>query len=364
MKAVQVRALLLDALHQVLDNKVFRILLCLALLPPLLTLLVHFREDEVVLLFGWRNLSYDSFSMLAGGSLDPRETVISVLVSLVIDGLTGTFGVLICLTATAFFVPQMIEKGAADVLFHKPLSRLTLYLWRYLAGLVFVVLLAGVTCVGTFLGLLIFSSYSDPGILAAIVTLSFGFGIAYAVSMLFGVLTKSAVASLLCTFIFLFANGCVVQEAWVFKEWWGETTSAEMLEEALAENETEGDAQGIDPPPIDPFTTINPWLRRAATVADVLHAGLPMTRDVELAGRELRLAAERNPYQDRDTGVTFYDLPQNAERRDAPSPGSLPTAVTTAFGAPRLVLAFEDQATELTLHRRPRGERSPGRKER
>ena len=91
----------------------------------------------------------------------------------------------------------MIEKGAADVLFHKPLGRLTFYLSRYFAGLFFVGLLATLMAVGMYAGFLLVSGYHDPGILLAAPLLTYLFGLIYAVAMWVGVVTRSTVAAML-----------------------------------------------------------------------------------------------------------------------------------------------------------------------
>ena len=49
MNGPQLRALVADAIYQVLDNWVFRILACLTILPILLTFLIGFRDDKISL---------------------------------------------------------------------------------------------------------------------------------------------------------------------------------------------------------------------------------------------------------------------------------------------------------------------------
>ena len=212
MKSATLRALGWDALFQVLDNWVFRILAVLALVPILASFLLGFREDEVVFLFGLRRWDYDgllrTFGGMAGGLEDAQGHVIQAFVQLIFAQLVGTFGVLFCIAATAFFVPRMIEKGAADVLFHKPIGRLALYLSRYCAGLLFVGLLSVVLVVGTYLGILLVSGYNDPGILFGALSLTYLFGLVYSVCMLIGTVTRSTVASILLSVLFFAVNGC------------------------------------------------------------------------------------------------------------------------------------------------------------
>ena len=112
-----IKALGRDALYQVLDNSVFRILVGLTTIPILLTFLIGFRESEIVFLFGLQRWSYDGLLQFlgnvqglgAGAFPEAQSLVIDVLLSLIFDYVVGWFGVLFCIAATAFFVPNMIE---------------------------------------------------------------------------------------------------------------------------------------------------------------------------------------------------------------------------------------------------------------
>lgn len=199
------RALIQDAIYQVLDNKVFRILMFVVLLMVGLTFAIGFREDEVVLLWGVKSYFYEDFLEYMGfmfgdlGSVASQRDVISFVQVLFIDYLAGTVGIFICVAATVFFVPRMLEKGAADPLFSKPVSRWSLLLARYVSGLVFIAFLSTALIGGMHLGLMLNSGYSDPTFLWSIPTMVYLFALVSAFSTLFGVLTRSTVATLLLT---------------------------------------------------------------------------------------------------------------------------------------------------------------------
>ena len=59
MNLTILRALFEDARQQVLDNKVFRLLILLTALPILGTFLVGFREDHISFLWGYQVIEYD-----------------------------------------------------------------------------------------------------------------------------------------------------------------------------------------------------------------------------------------------------------------------------------------------------------------
>ena len=85
-----VRALFADALAQVLDNRVFRILCVLVGIPILLTFLIGFKETEISFLFGWKTISYDDLiAFFTGGNriggLDPRQATIQAFQEIIVE---------------------------------------------------------------------------------------------------------------------------------------------------------------------------------------------------------------------------------------------------------------------------------------
>jgi ABC-type transport system involved in multi-copper enzyme maturation permease subunit len=117
------------------------------------------------------------------------------------QGLIGTWGagiaLLIAAIVTSFYIPNMLHKGTVDLLLAKPVRRSQLLIYKYVGGLTFMFLNTVFVVVGIWLTLGIRSGLWAPGILLSIVTLTFEFAIFYAVSTLFGVLTRSAIVSIL-----------------------------------------------------------------------------------------------------------------------------------------------------------------------
>ena len=186
MNAHVIRALLEDAFYQVLDNKVFRLLAILAIVFIAPTFLIGFHPHDITLLFGWQHVEYADLFRLVGQPppevKDVHVEVIRVVQSIFVDKLAGNFGTLFCIAATAFFVPRMLEKGAADIVFSKPVSRLALLLARYFSGILFVGILAFLLVVGMHVGFLVTSGYSDSGFLWSALTLVYVFALIHAFS--------------------------------------------------------------------------------------------------------------------------------------------------------------------------------------
>jgi ABC-type transport system involved in multi-copper enzyme maturation permease subunit len=117
--------------------------------------------------------------------------------------LVGSIGawitIILGVVITAFFIPNMLRKGAIDLLLAKPVRRPLLLFYKYLGGLSFMFLNTVVAVGGVWLVLGLRSGIWAPGFLLVILVLTFFFAILYAVSTLFGVLTRSAVVAILVT---------------------------------------------------------------------------------------------------------------------------------------------------------------------
>ncbi|MFN0009218.1 MAG: ABC transporter permease [Planctomycetota bacterium] len=298
MNGPMVRALLQDALYQVFDNKIFRLLMLLVIAFVAPTFLIGFRKDEVLVLWGWQRLTYEQIFSWLGQSTssfkDVQGGAIQVYQELVVDGLCGNLGMVFCVAATAFFVPRMLEKGSADVLLSKPLSRTMLLLARYVSGLLFVAILAFALVIGMYFGFLIVSGYNDLGFLWGAFTLVYLFAIIHAVSTLAGVLTRSTVASTLIAIACFMGTGCVHQ-IWRVRAFFHDSNEAQKLRTALdADKGSDAELPAILDEEPGTFTKL------ALLTLDTVHYTLPKTSDADLITRKLRRAIERSDLEIED----------------------------------------------------------------
>mgnify|MGYP001007260392 CR=1 FL=1 len=100
---------------------------------------------------------------------------------------------------TGFFIPNMLRKGAVDLLLVKPISRPTLLIYKYLGGLIFILVNTSIAVGGLWLALGLRSGVWANSFLLMIFTYTFFFAILYSVSTLCAVLTRSVIASILIT---------------------------------------------------------------------------------------------------------------------------------------------------------------------
>jgi ABC-type transport system involved in multi-copper enzyme maturation permease subunit len=118
---------------------------------------------------------------------------------LLVNGVGAWIAILMGVVITAFFIPNMLRKGTVDLLLVKPVRRVTLLVLKYIGGLTFMFLNSAVAVVGIWLALGLRSGIWATGFLFTIFVLTFFFAILYAVSALFGVLTRSAITAILMT---------------------------------------------------------------------------------------------------------------------------------------------------------------------
>ncbi len=270
-RLLAIRGLFTDAIFQVLDNMVFRVLIAVSLLPILLTFAVGLKEESISVLFGKWQFDYPPMMAMLGD--DPRPVAIEWLLKYVVNGLAGGIGMTLSIAATAFFVPRMLEKGAADLVFVKPLPRWSLYLSRYITGLIFVALLSIFLTSGMYFGVLFISGYNAPAILWASLTLVYLFSMVHCVTMLIGAYTRSTSAAMILGIVFFFGNGCV-HSGWQLKEQYGDMLMIE--EQAVAED---GSADASTANEKDNWRLVRDT---AFFALDALHYPLPKTSDADL----------------------------------------------------------------------------------
>lgn len=185
------------------------------------------------------------------------QTAVGPMVYAVEDTLVGGVGagvtMLLATVITAFFIPNMLRKGTIDLLLSKPIHRVPLLIYKYIGGLTFMFINTVIVVVGVWLVLGLRSGLWSTGFLLSIFVLTFEFAIFYAVSTLFGVLTRSAIVSIL--------TACL---SWVVL--W---------------------SAGIGYAVVDSTRELKPWPDWLYSTADVIHFVLPRYKDLDILSSKL-----------------------------------------------------------------------------
>lgn len=195
---MQFWALVQDAFRYSLDRKIFWVLLVISLLVALAMFCIGFDGDRVSLMFGLWSSETDVFNVL---STLGRTRVVGLLIHGVLDLFLGWIGVTLVLIATAGIFPAMMESGGIEVLLGKPISRPRLFLYKYLAAMVFVALQAVLFVVLTFLAMGFRWHVWAPGYLLCIPLMVLLFSYVFCISVLVGVHVRSAVVAILVSLV-------------------------------------------------------------------------------------------------------------------------------------------------------------------
>jgi ABC-type transport system involved in multi-copper enzyme maturation permease subunit len=116
-----------------------------------------------------------------------------------VNGFGAWIAILLSIVISALFIPNMLRKGTVDLLLVKPMSRVVLLIYKYLGGLIFILLNTAFVVVGVWTVLGLRSGVWAPAFLLSIPIITFFFAILYSVSTLFGVLSRNAIVSILMT---------------------------------------------------------------------------------------------------------------------------------------------------------------------
>jgi ABC-type transport system involved in multi-copper enzyme maturation permease subunit len=120
---------------------------------------------------------------------------------LMVTGWGAGVAILVSIIVTSMFIPNMIQKGTVEMLLVKPMPRPLLLTYKYLGGLIFMFLNTALVVLGIWTVMGLRSGIWATGFLITVFVMTFSFAILYSVSTLFGVLSRSAIVSILVTCI-------------------------------------------------------------------------------------------------------------------------------------------------------------------
>jgi len=190
----QTGAILLDAYRELNAKKLFWIVLAMSGL--VVVVFAFFGINDTGLTFGpWSFQLFDLNTTLISKELFYKSTFLSLGVTLWLRWIaTG-----IAIISTASLIPDFVASGSIELSLSKPLSRLRLFLTKYLAGLLFVFLQASVFSVLAFFVLGIRGGAWMPSVFLIIPIVTLFFSYLFSISVLVGLVTRSAIAALLVT---------------------------------------------------------------------------------------------------------------------------------------------------------------------
>jgi ABC-type transport system involved in multi-copper enzyme maturation permease subunit len=192
---IQTTAIFVDAYRELNAKKLFWIVLAIS--AVVMIAFAGFKAED-------HSLSYFGIALPDWG-IPPRAFYKSLFTSFII-GLWLTWAATIkALISTASIFPEFISGGSIDLFLSKPISRLRLFITKYMSGLLFVILQVTLVCGLGFLILGFRGGGWYPQIFWGIPIVTCFFSYLFSVCVLFGIVTRSALTALPLTIIFWFA---------------------------------------------------------------------------------------------------------------------------------------------------------------
>lgn len=209
----QTLTILWDSYRLLTAKKLFWIALLLTVLIAMAYASVGFSPEGMSVLFGLYEFENDLFTE---GSVFAEYLYMLIFTDYLVPWWLGSFALVLALISVCPVFPDFLKAGSIDVAISKPMSRVTLFLVKYLGSLLFVAIQVLVFCVIVFLAQGLRLNSWNPEIFWAVILLTFVFSLIYSVAVLVAVLTRSVLFSLLIALLV-----------------WGATLSIQWAESAL-----------------------------------------------------------------------------------------------------------------------------------
>jgi len=196
--AIQTWAILAEAYRELANRKLFWITLAISGFMALAFAAVGLSEKGITI------LHWELDAPLSTAVMSQEAFYKNLFVILGVNVWLAWAATILALVSTASIFPDFLSGGAVDLWLSKPISRLRLFLTKYAAGLLFVALQVTVFTVACFLVLGLRGGTWVPWIFLAIPLVLCFFSYLFAFCVLFAVLTRSTIASLLLTILVWF----------------------------------------------------------------------------------------------------------------------------------------------------------------
>lgn len=190
----QIITILLDSLRMLLARKLFWVSFTLTAMVGVAYLSTSLTENGMSVFFGWKEIDNDLFRK---GTEEGEWFYVTLFTTYITRFWLGSGAIFLALISTVSVFPEFTKGGAIEISLSKPVSRVKLFLTKYIGCLFFVALqsslLAGLVfwAIGRELG------YWNWSVFWVIPIITFAFSLIHCVQVLMGILTRSSLASLL-----------------------------------------------------------------------------------------------------------------------------------------------------------------------
>ncbi len=193
----QTIAILVDSVRQLRARKLFWFVLALSVLVVIGFASIGFDDKGPVLFFGLKHLEQP---MLVKGS-PFADLLLNGIFSVFICNIWLAWGAMIlAIISTCGILPDFLGDGAIDLVLSKPVSRVRVFLTKYVGSLMFVFMQVLVFCAGIYLVFgLRHGDWTRWDVFWAVPLITLMFSYIYSIAALVGVRTRSTLPALLFT---------------------------------------------------------------------------------------------------------------------------------------------------------------------
>lgn len=191
---IQIYAILVDSLRLLRARKLFWIVMIISMLVGALYASVGFHDSGVSVLFGLFKLNN---RIIYEGSALSEMFYLLIFTSFLNDWWFGFVALVLALISSCSIFPELMKEGAIDVMVSKPLSRLKLFITKYVGALLFMAVPVLLLCVICFVSMGLRVDVWKPSVFLAVPLLMLVFSLIYCVAVFAGVLWRSTLFALL-----------------------------------------------------------------------------------------------------------------------------------------------------------------------
>lgn len=191
---MQFYAIFLDAIRLLRAKALFWITLGISVFAALLYLSIGFDEHGITLLFGLTSLENE---VIREGSPLAEMFYLAIFSLVIVNLWLSWIAIILALITCAPIFPSFMSEGNAGAVLCKPISRLKLFFYKYLAGLLFAFLQTSLFCLIVFFAIRLRVGTWNPTIFWAVPLIVLMFSYLWSVMVVIGIRTRSTMAAVL-----------------------------------------------------------------------------------------------------------------------------------------------------------------------
>ena len=229
---MQFIAIIADAVRLLRAKALFWITLGISAFAAFIYLSIGFDDQGITILFGLSSIENE---YIRAGTPLAEIFYVGIFTTFIVNVWLSWIAIILALITCAPIFPSFMTEGSAGAVLCKPISRLKLFLYKYLAGLLFAVLQTSVFCLIVFFAIRFRIGTWNPTIFWAIPLITLMFSYLWSVMVVVGIRTRSTMAAVLVSiFVWFLAWGSAVTEeyTWTSAERGVEPTSNMPLSKA------------------------------------------------------------------------------------------------------------------------------------